>query len=666
MVDRRYEVLSKIASGGMATVYLATDTRLGRPVALKVMHPHLASDEVFVERFSREARSAARLSHPGIVAVYDQGSADGVVYLAMEHVPGTTLRDLLTARGALPVGQALDLLAALLDALASAHRADLVHRDVKPENLLIGTDGRLRVADFGLARAASASTTAASVLIGTVAYLAPELVTAGKADARADVYAAGVLTFELLTGSLPFTGDVPAQVAFAHVADDVPAPSSRQAHLPPEIDELVAWATARDAEQRPRDAAELLVAVREVRAGLDPALAEHVPDAAPSTSDGSTVALERHEHVLALPIGEALEAEVERSGPLPVVTAPTVASRRRGPFGAPAAALVNPTRVVARPPGPSGRTGSSRRTGPTRSPRGSTGRRGTALLAVALVALVAAGALLWAVLAGPLQRVTVPNVATLTEAQAIQTLGQRELGHAQQERFDDEVTPGRVLETEPEPGQKVRPGTSVTLVLSKGPETAAVPDLAGQTVEAARETLKPLGLEIGETSEAFSEDRPDGEIVEQETPVGQQARRGVEVDVVVSKGREPIGVPDVRDRPQDDAERRITEAGLVVGTVTRERDPDVPKGSVVRTDPSSGDLFRGQSVAITVSDGPPTVSMPDLEGQQVDDARGQLESQGVRVEVNDVLGGLFGTVRDQSVPPGTQVEVGSTVTLTVV
>ncbi|CAA9425815.1 MAG: Probable serine/threonine-protein kinase pknL, partial [uncultured Quadrisphaera sp.] len=217
VVDGRYEVLSRIAAGGMATVYLAADARLGRQVALKVMHPHLAADEVFVDRFAREARSAARLSHPGVVGVYDQGAEGGTVYLAMEHVPGRTLRDVLTERGALTAGEALAVVTAMLDALASAHRSDLVHRDVKPENILVGLDGRLRVADFGLARAASASTTAASVLIGTVAYLAPELVTQGRADARADVYAVGVVLFELLTGSLPFTGDVPAQVAYAHV-----------------------------------------------------------------------------------------------------------------------------------------------------------------------------------------------------------------------------------------------------------------------------------------------------------------------------------------------------------------------------------------------------------------------------------------------------------------
>ena len=670
VVEQRYEVASKIASGGMATVYLATDARLGRPVALKVMHPHLASDPVFVERFAREARSAARLSHPGIVAVYDQGSDDGVVYLAMEHVPGTTLREMLAVRGALPVGRALDLLADLLDALASAHRADLVHRDVKPENILVGTDGRLRVADFGLARAASASTTAASVLIGTVAYLAPELVTAGRADARADVYAVGVLAFELLTGSLPFTGEVPAQVAFAHVADDVPAPSSRQAHLPPEVDELVAWATARDVDQRPRDAGELLAVVREVRAGLDEELAERAPTAPASASDGSTVALERHEHVLALPIGEALEAEVERSGPLPTVSAPTVAARRR--TGAPAAALVNPTRVVPRPgTRPVRGTDPGARTPRGTTPRGTTqrgrsSRRARALLAVALLALAGAGVLLWAVLAGPLQRVSVPDVVTSAEAQAERTLEESDLTSTQQEEYSERAAPGTVLSTSPEAGERVRPGSSVLLVLSKGPKTEAVPDLSGQTVEAATETLEPLGLVIGQRTEAFSEDYPRGQIVDQRTPVGQQAREGAAIDVVVSEGREPIGVPDVRDLPQDQAEQRITDAGLVVGTVTRQRDPSVPEGSVIRTDPTAGNLFRGQSVALTVSDGPPTVTVPDLTGEQLDAARGQLESRGVEVEVDRVLGGIFGTVREQSVPPGTQVEVGSTVTLRVV
>ena len=244
VLDGRYLVRSRIARGGMATVYLALDQRLDREVAVKVMHPNLADDEDFLHRFTREARSAARLSHPGIVQVYDQGQHDGVAFLAMEHVPGRTLRDLMNERGTLTARESLDLLEPVLDALGAAHAAGLVHRDVKPENVLLGDDGRLKVADFGLARAVNSATTSQTgLLLGTVAYLAPEQVERGLADARSDVYAAGVMLYELLTGHPPYAGDTPLAVAYQHVHHDVPAPSVEVPDLPWQVDELVARTT---------------------------------------------------------------------------------------------------------------------------------------------------------------------------------------------------------------------------------------------------------------------------------------------------------------------------------------------------------------------------------------------------------------------------------------
>jgi serine/threonine-protein kinase len=242
LLDGRYAVRSRIARGGMATVYLAVDERLDRQVAVKVMHANLADDEEFLHRFIREARSAARLSHPGVVQVYDQGQHDGVAYLAMEYVPGRTLRDLMRERGTLTPREALDLLEPILDALGAAHAAGLVHRDVKPENVLLADDGRIKVADFGLARAieGSSATTRSSVVIGTVAYLAPEQVRAGVSDARSDVYGVGVVLFELLTGAPPYDDPNPMALAFRHVHEDVPPLSAALAGLPREVDELVA------------------------------------------------------------------------------------------------------------------------------------------------------------------------------------------------------------------------------------------------------------------------------------------------------------------------------------------------------------------------------------------------------------------------------------------
>src|SRR3954466_9315587 len=278
----------------MATVYVALDRRLDRDVALKVMHGHLADDQQFTARFIREARSAARLPPPGVFAVFDQGEDDALLYLAMEYLAGRTLREVLEEFGVLTPAQALDVLEPVLEALAAAHAAGIVHRDVKPENVLLTDDGRIKVADFGLARAASAATSTSGVLMGTAAYLAPELVVRGVADARADVYATGVVLFEMLTGLLPFTGDVPVQIAYRHVHEDVPAPSSVVRGLPAALDVLVTTATARDPGLRPADAGALLALERAARAPA-PAAAVDVrpprPQARPSPGAGHTQAL---------------------------------------------------------------------------------------------------------------------------------------------------------------------------------------------------------------------------------------------------------------------------------------------------------------------------------------------------------------------------------------
>ena len=266
VLDGRYLIGSRIARGGMATVYEATDLRLDRTVAVKVMHPGLGDDDEFAARFVAEARAAAKLSHPNVVAVFDQGNDDGTVFLAMELIPGHTLRDTIGKEAPLSPARTLALLEPVVSALASAHRAGLIHRDVKPENVLIADDGRIKVADFGLAKAMSATTqhTATGVLIGTVSYVAPELVVEGRSDARADVYAVGVILYELLTGKKPHEGETPIQVAYKHVHEDVPPPSRRVPGIPDYVDALVARATARDREQRPADAGVLLHHLRRV------------------------------------------------------------------------------------------------------------------------------------------------------------------------------------------------------------------------------------------------------------------------------------------------------------------------------------------------------------------------------------------------------------------
>ena len=268
LVDGRYQVRSRIARGGMATVYLATDLRLERRVAIKIMHGHLADDNTFKTRFVQEARSAARLAHPNVVNVFDQGQDSDMAYLVMEYLPGITLRELLKDYKKLTPEQTVDIMDAVLSGLAAAHKAGIVHRDLKPENVLLADDGRIKLGDFGLARAASANTATGQALLGTIAYLSPELVTRGVADARSDIYAVGIMMYEMLTGEQPYVGEAPMAIAYQHANDTVPTPSTKNPSVPAELDELVLWATARDPEERPHDAREMLERLREVEPSI--------------------------------------------------------------------------------------------------------------------------------------------------------------------------------------------------------------------------------------------------------------------------------------------------------------------------------------------------------------------------------------------------------------
>jgi len=662
-VDGRYAVVRRIARGGMATVYLATDTRLDRDVALKVMHPHLAQDPDFVARFHREAVAAARVSSPSVVGVFDQGRDDdlahGVVYLVLEHVPGSTLRDLLADEGPLRAGTALAVLEPVLEALAAAHRAGVVHRDVKPENVLLTDDGRVKVADFGLARAASTQTsTATGVLMGTVAYLSPELVLHGTADARSDVYAAGITLFEMLTGSQPFTGEVPIQVAHQHVTRDVPAPSELVATVPAELDDLVLWMTARDPDERPTDARELVHEVRALRRDLPDAVQDATPrrtgrapergSGAPAGASATTALPPRHEHVAALPVGEPSPAGDGHpragEGARPATTSPTTAL--------PAGARGRRGRRAAAVPAPADRRHRRR------------GRVARVLVALLVAAVVAAGAAWWQ-LAGPGALVPAPATTGLSAEAAQQVLADAGLGSTVSERFDEGVPAGTVIGSSPDAGQDVGPGDVVQLFVSRGSEFSSVPDLVGDDLDAARAEVEGLGLALQEGQAVYDEQVAEGSVVSQDPGAGRELRRGEQVVVVASLGREPIEVPEVVGRPRGDAVAAVSGAGLDA-VVTEEHSDDVAEGQVIRQSPADGSLFAGDEVDLVVSLGPELVTVPDVVGLQLEEARAQLEAAGFAVEEESVLGGFFGTVRDQSVDGGTEAEPGTTITLTVV
>ncbi|MCA1781656.1 MAG: Stk1 family PASTA domain-containing Ser/Thr kinase [Dermatophilaceae bacterium] len=632
LIDGRYRIVERIARGGMATVFEALDTRLDRHVALKVMHPALAADETYVSRFGREARASARLSHHNIVGVHDQGEDDGRLFLVMELVRGRTLRQVLNEDGALSPRAALDIAEPLADALAAAHHAGLIHRDIKPENVIIRDDGVVKVTDFGLARAVTSetATSATDALFGTVSYLSPEQVEQGRATARSDVYAAGLVIFEMLTGSKAFTGDNPMYVAYQHVHGGVPAPSSRVSSVPEPLDDLVDMTTSRDPMERPADGTALAHVVRATRARLTSDELDDRP-ASPAAADA-------YAHAPT----QALTHGVSR------------------PAGAPGETPVAP--LVVRPSGdivPSDEL-------PDDVPRSR--RRGRGLL-IALVAVLLLGGIglgSWWFLLGPGSPTTVPTIGQVAYEDAVTALEAVELVAVRQDVYDETIPAGYVVSTDPLAGAEMRRGGDVAVRVSRGPERYAVPALVGTPADAAEAALEDTRLTLGEVTDAFSEDVAEGVILSIEPAEGVDLRRGDPVSIVVSRGREPIAVPAVAGETVEDARVAIEDLGLVATVAESQYSSSVANGRVISQSPADGTLFRGDTVTITPSKGPETVTMPDLIGDQLGPARSELEALGLKVEVERALGGFFNTVRSQSAEPGSQVRVGSTITLTIV
>jgi eukaryotic-like serine/threonine-protein kinase len=617
VLDGRYRVLSHLADGGMATVYVALDERLDREVALKVMRADLAKDESFVSKFHREARSAAKLSHPNVVAVYDQGEDDGHVFLAMELVTGLTLRQVMQSEGPLTPRAALDIIDPVLQALGAAHSAGLIHRDVKPENVILREDGTVKVADFGLARAIAANTSAAQtgVLLGTVAYLSPEQVERGTADARSDVYAAGLLLFEMLTGSKAFIGESAIHVAYQHVHSEVPMPSSRVDTVPVELDQLVARASARDPDNRPRDANELLAEVRRARQGLSPAQLDLRPWVALGGEVNPTMVIPRTEVV----------PDVMST---PAVEVGSSAPRWHPPH-----------------------------LGPGRG-------RAWILTLIALVLLAAAA--LWFLTAGPGAKASVPRVAGATTLVAQRTLARAHLDSKVVMAFDETVKAGVVLAGDPPAGSTVRRGSTVTLTVSQGPERHGVPQLVGRPQADAEQQVTSSLLAVGVVSQAFSETVPTGQVMSTSPVAGTPLKRSAPVDLVISKGRQPIQLPNWTGQPADAAVTALSRAKLKVDATKQDWSDTVPKGSVISQSPATGTLFQGDSVTLVVSKGPQLVTVPDVIGRQEGRATSILQNLGFDVQIERAFGGFFGTVRLQSIDPGTQAPKGSTITLTVV
>ncbi|TXS03010.1 Stk1 family PASTA domain-containing Ser/Thr kinase [Streptomyces sp. col6] len=632
LLDGRYRVDARIAVGGMATVYRAMDTRLDRVLALKVMHPALATDASFVERFIREAKSVAHLAHPNVVGVFDQGAQGQYVYLAMEYVAGCTLRDVLSERGALAPRAALDILESVLAALGAAHRAGFVHRDMKPENVLIGDDGRVKVADFGLVRAVDAVTNTTGTILGTVSYLAPEQIEHGTADTRADVYACGVVLYEMLTGDKPRDGESPAQVIYQHLHEDVPAPSAAVPGLAPELDALVASATARSLDVRPFDAVELLAETRRARAALTEAQLDSVPPRA--------LALARD--------GAADGPEGVTEGPESRTTViPRVLPRDLG--------TAHHTNRLEMPPPEHPLP--PRRTGPRGGPR-----RGLIAAVLAVLLVLGIGGGVWYINSG--QFTKVPSLLGQTEQAAKKRLSDAGLELKGVKRaFSDTVDRGKVIGSDPKSGARIRGNGSVSLVVSRGPEIIEVPDVEGVRLADAKRQLKKAGLLPGMVTREFNEDIAAGEVVRTDPEAGTERHPDSAVAIVVSKGS-PVDVPDVTGLSVDDATDALADEGLKAEVVPGRVHSPEEKGDIARQSPAEGtEAAEGDTVKLTVSDGPRMVDVPDVVGMNADDAQAELEGAGFEVDVKHGFPYLSDKISSQSVDGGDQAPEGSTITI---
>ena len=614
VIDSRYRIDARLARGGMATVYEALDLRLDRVVAVKVMHPTLAEDPGFVSRFEREAKSAARLSHPNVVSVFDQGVDGDIVFLAMEFVPGRTVRDVLRENRTLSTAQALAILEPVLEALEAAHRAGFVHRDIKPENVLISDDGRVKVADFGLARTisvgpATVSAATQGILIGTVAYLSPEQVQRGVADARSDVYGAGILLYEMLTGSVPHAGETPLAVAYQHVNADVPVPSILRPELPPEVDALVGDATRRDPDERFASAADFLVAVRAARASL--------PRPTPLRGHDTAV----------LPVE-----------PVPAPLAPPTL---------PATTTAATTTAATTPRRP------RRWKGPV-----------AALLVLAL-ALGGGWAAWWF---GSARYVPVPGIINLSESAATAKLKASDLTLTVASRqFSENVRSGLIMSSIPEATADARQGSAVAVVVSKGPERYEVPSVAGETVQAATALLADRTLKVGGQRKVYDESIEAGLVVATDPREGMALRRSTEVTLLVSKGPRPITIPKLIGDDGAKATTELQDLGLQV-TTSEEYSTTIDIGNIVSITPQSGlELQRGDTVALVISKGPPPVTIPSVIDLDRETAISRLEQAGLTVTVEEPLGVTpLNRVVKQTPEAGTVQPAGSRVTIQVV
>lgn len=626
LLDSRYRIDELIARGGMATVYRATDTRLGRTVALKILAGTLANDSTFVDRFIHEARSTAALAHPNVVAVHDQGIWNGFPFLVMEFVSGQTVREILRQHGPVTSAHALEIIKAVLAGLTAAHDAGFVHRDIKPENVLITSDGHIKVTDFGLARFINSTgqeTSTGAVLLGTMAYLSPEQVQQQPIDQRSDVYSTGIMLFELLTGQVPFTGSTPLDVAFKHVQEEVPAPSTLQPDVPPAVDHIVLAATRKSVPDRIQSARAFYDAVCRAMTGVGPAEAL------------TTV----------LPIGQTLV--------LPVSSEVDKGTGHFTEFDQRSHSVVN---------NPEQRLPQT--SVDEMGPRKQRSRLRKFTIGIAVTASLLAG--LWYYFIA--SSVTVPSVAGMSSGQAVSTLSEQDLQPEIVKQFSETVQSGSAIGTRPAQGETVRKGSRIDVLISKGKERYIIPaTLVNQDPNTATERLRALTLVVGNTISTYSDTVAIGKVVRTVPSSGSQVKRATSVTLVVSKGPAPVNIPDVIGLTVEQATKKLASAGLRTNVQDAKFD-DSAEGTIISTNPGPGaSVKRGSSVNITPSKGPLLVPVPNVVGMSTDDAVATLRAQGFKVNKHNRLGVVvFNSVYSQDPGADTNVRRGSTITIEIV
>jgi serine/threonine-protein kinase len=627
LIDNRYQLQRVVASGGMATIYHALDLRLDRQVAVKIMHPHLANDEDFVGRFIREAKAAAALAHPNIVAIQDQGWNEGgvpAVFIVMEYIEGFTLRDVITEQGALGVTESLRYFAPVVSAMSAAHKNGILHRDIKPENILISKDGRVKVADFGLAKGpqlGATLTVESSVILGSVSYLSPEQVQRGLSDMRSDVYSLGIVLFEMLTGKKPFDGDSPIQIAYMHVNENVMAPSKLNPNIPPELDEIVLKATANNPDKRFKDAGALQEQILSLLAKLDP--------------NRRQMSLELD---IPIPKGKSPKKKSEKRGKLDIIkNITTQLDLKRG----------NVMRETS---------------GTTKRKRKVSNRvKRNRAIAILIVLLIVATS--WYRISGPGNKIVVPSLAGMSQTQAAKVAA--ELGlkvEVTQEVFSEDVPKGKVLTSDPAGGGRVAIAGTVNLIISKGKDRIEIPNLVGLTVESATAVLKSKSLKIGRVTEKYNYTLEAGLIIDGNPSSGSPVRQDSSIDLIISQGPEQVELTNFQGKTSDQAQSELTAAGLIASSKYEYSDT-IPIGTVISQTPSDvSTVGKGEKITLIISKGPSKIFIPNVYSLSKLAATKILEDLGFKVEFKYIA--KKKSVTNISPKSGTAVSPGSTVTIT--